>query len=86
MCLGPGADVARSGDDEARIEILLENQHVWDLMREDVGAWVVANYPTWKLEAPTWFTSALVAAIPDELLQEVDSVQGNAPAAGAVSV
>ena len=69
MCLGPGADVARSGDDEARIEILLENQHVWDLMREDVGAWVEVSYESWKQQRPAWLTDSLIASIPDDLLQ-----------------
>jgi hypothetical protein len=61
----------RQGDDERRMEIFNEHVRLWESIQGEVKAWLKANYTRWLAEKPAWFTPALIAKIPDDLLPKL---------------
>jgi hypothetical protein len=59
---------AADGDDERRIDVFNINELLWESIRREVAAWCHANYDRWKAESPAWFTSGLIAKIPDDCI------------------
>jgi hypothetical protein len=61
------------GNDELRAQIFFCNQELWRPIRPQVQAWVRLRFKIWKQTNPAWFTQALMAGIPTEMLPPRDS-------------
>jgi hypothetical protein len=57
-----------NADNERRIRIFSENVLLWSGVKEDVKAWTMANWESWEMDKPAWFTPNLIAGIPDEFI------------------
>ena len=62
-----------AGDDELRAEIFTNNEEMWRPIRDQVQAWVRFRFQSWKQEKPAWFTPAVCASIPTDLLPPCDA-------------
>ncbi len=56
------------GDDARRVHIFHFNEQLWRSIRYLVRHWVLGAYATWLQLSPAWFTNALRALIPDDLM------------------
>jgi hypothetical protein len=55
-------------EDEKRILIFTDSIVLWSGIKEDVKAWTISSWETWDREKPEWFTSKVVASVPDEFI------------------
>jgi hypothetical protein len=62
-----------AGDDELRAEICTNNEEMWRPIRDQVQAWVRSRFRAWKTERPAWFTDAVCASIPTDMLPPRDA-------------
>ncbi len=70
------------GNDELRALIFLKNQELWRPIRPQVQAWLCSRFRTWRRTKPAWFTDALVACIPTDMLPVRDARRLSAQAPG----
>ncbi len=61
------------GNDESRAWIFFSNQELWRPIRAQVLAWVRLRFRIWKQTNPAWFTQALIASIPTDMLPPRDA-------------
>ncbi len=57
-------------NDEAKIDIFGCHPSYYAEIRDEVKAWVSANYSTWIEEQPDWFTERVKASIPKDMIPE----------------
>ena len=74
--------LANDGNDELRAEVFYENEELWRPIRPQVQAWLHLCYRTWRRTKPAWFTDALVACIPTDMLPVRDAKRLSAQAPG----
>ena len=70
------------GNDELRAHIFYSNQELWRPIRPQVQAWLRSHFKTWRRTKPAWFTEALVACIPTDMLPVRDAKRLSAQAPG----
>jgi hypothetical protein len=70
------------GNDELRADVFYNNQELWRPIRPQVQAWLRSHFRTWKQTKPAWFTDALVACIPTDMLPVRDARRLSAQAPG----
>jgi hypothetical protein len=70
------------GNDELRAEVFWYNQELWRPIRPQVQAWLRSRFRTWRRTKPAWFTDALVACIPTDMLPVRDAKRLSAQAPG----
>ena len=70
------------GNDEVRSWIFYKNQELWRPIRPQVQAWLRSRFRTWRRTKPAWFTDALVACIPTDMLPVRDAKRLSAQAPG----
>ena len=70
------------GNDELRAELFYKNQELWRPIRPQVQAWLHSRFKTWRRTKPAWFTDALVACIPTDMLPVRDAKRLSAQAPG----
>ena len=68
-----GAEVTRSyflegKSDEMKAIIFTSNKKQWNVIRDEVKAWVLQNWWKWKEEKPAWFTDNFIANVPDDMI------------------
>ena len=51
------------------------NKSYYTKIRDEVKAWVSANYESWIEEKPDWFTDRVEASIPKDMIPESDVEQ-----------
>jgi hypothetical protein len=70
------------GNDELRADVFYHNQELWRPIRPQVQAWLRSRFKTWRRTKPAWFTDALVACIPTDMLPLRDAKRLSAQAPG----
>ena len=70
------------GNDELRARVFTFNEELWRPIRPEVQAWLRLRFKTWRQNKPAWFTDALVACIPTDLLPVHDAKRLSAQAPG----
>ena len=70
------------GSDELRVLIFYNNEELWRPIRPQVQAWLHSRFRTWRRTKPAWFTDALVACIPTDMLPVRDAKRLSAQAPG----
>ncbi len=70
------------GNDEQRALIFLKKQELWRPIRPQVQAWLHSRFKVWRRTKPAWFTDALVACIPIDMLPVRDAKRLSAQAPG----
>ena len=70
------------GNDEQQAEVFYKNQELWRPIRPQVQAWLRSRFRTWRQNKPAWFTDALVACIPTDMLPVRDAKRLSAQAPG----
>jgi hypothetical protein len=70
------------GNDELRADVFLHNQELWRPIRPQVQAWLRPRFKSWRRTKPAWFTEALVACIPTDMLPVRDARRLSAQAPG----
>ncbi len=70
------------GDDELRAGVFWYNQELWRPIRPQVQAWLRSRFKTWRRTKPSWFTDALIACIPTDMLPVRDAKRLSAQAPG----
>ncbi len=70
------------GNDELRADVLYRNQKLWRPIRPQVQEWLRPRFRTWRRTKPAWFTDALVACIPTDMLPVRDAKRLSAQAPG----
>jgi hypothetical protein len=70
------------GNNEQRAEVFWYNQELWRPIRPQVQAWLRPRFKTWRRTKPVWFTDALVACIPTDMLPVRDAKRLSAQAPG----
>jgi hypothetical protein len=70
------------GNDELRARVFWCNEELWRPIRPQVQAWLRPRFKTWRLTKPSWFTDALVACIPTDMLPVRDAKRLSAQAPG----
>ncbi len=70
------------GSDELRAEVFWYNQELWRPIRPQVQAWLHSHFRMWRRNKPVWFTDALVACIPTDMLPLRDAKRLSAQAPG----
>ena len=70
------------GNDELRVEVFWYNQELWRPIRPQVQAWLRLRFRMWRRTKPAWFTDALVACIPTDMLPVRDAKRLSAQAPG----
>jgi hypothetical protein len=70
------------GNDELRAHVFWYNQELWRPIRPQVQAWLRSRFKVWKQTKPAWFTDALVACIPTDMLPVRDAKRLSAQAPG----
>jgi hypothetical protein len=70
------------GSDELRTLIFYNNQELWRPIRPQVQAWLRSRFRMWRQTKPAWFTEALVACIPTDMLPVRDAKRLSAQAPG----
>jgi hypothetical protein len=71
-----------AGNDEQRAQVFLMNEELWRPIRPQVQAWLHSRFRTWRRTKPAWFTDALVACIPTDMLPLRDAKRLSAQAPG----
>jgi hypothetical protein len=58
-----------SADDASKADAIFNNsKHHWELIEDEVKAWVEANWDGWEEEEPNWFDDAMRARVPVEYI------------------
>ena len=70
------------GNDELRVDIFWYSQELWRPIRPQVQAWLRLRFKTWRQTKPAWFTDALIACIPTDMLPVSDAKRLSAQAPG----
>ena len=70
------------GNDELRARVFLTNQEPWRPILPQVQAWLHLCFRMWRRTKPAWFTDALVACIPTDMLPVRDAKRLSAQAPG----
>jgi hypothetical protein len=70
------------GNDELRAQVFKHNEELWRPIRPQVQAWLHLRFRTWRRTKPAWFTDALVAGIPTDMLPVRDAKRLSAQAPG----
>ena len=70
------------GNDELRAEVFWYNEELWRPIRPQVQAWLHSCFKVWRRTKPAWFTDALVACIPTDMLPVRDAKRLSAQAPG----
>ena len=70
------------GNDELRAGVFWFNQELWRPIRPQMQAWLHLRFRTWRRTKPAWFTEALVACIPTDMLPVRDAKRLSAQAPG----
>jgi hypothetical protein len=70
------------GNDELRALIFWYNEELWRPIRPQVQVWLRSRFRTWRRTKPAWFTDALVASIPTDMLPVRDAKRLSAQAPG----
>ena len=70
------------GNDELRADVFWHNEELWRPIRPQVQAWLHSRFRTWRRTKPAWFTDALVACIPTDMLPVRDAKRLSAQAPG----
>ena len=70
------------GNDEQQARVFWYNQELWRPIRPQVQAWLRSRFKTWRQNKPAWFTDALVACIPTDMLPVRDAKRLSAQAPG----
>ena len=70
------------GNDEQQARVFYTNQELWRPIRPQVQAWLHSRFRTWRRTKPAWFTDALVACIPTDMLPVRDAKRLSAQAPG----
>ncbi len=61
------------GNDECRAQIFTNDQELWRPIRAQVQAWLRSRFKVWRRTKPAWFTAALLASIPTDMLPPRDA-------------
>ena len=61
--------------DVSKVTIFRSHPSYYAGIRDEVKAWVSANYSTWNEEQPDWFTDRVKASIPKDMIPEIDVEQ-----------
>ena len=61
------------GHDECRAQIFYVNEELWRPIRPQVQAWLRSRFKVWRRTKPAWFTAALLASIPTDMLPPRDA-------------
>ena len=77
-----GLFLDNDGNDELRAHVFWYNQELWRPIRPQVQAWLRSRFKTWRQNKPAWFTDALVASIPTDMLPVRDANRLSALAPG----
>jgi hypothetical protein len=77
-----GQFLDNDGNDQLRAEVFWCNQELWRPIRPQVQAWLRSRFRTWRRTKPAWFTDALVACIPTDMLPVRDARRLSAQAPG----
>ena len=64
-----------SNTDIEKIDILGCHPSYYDGIRDEVKAWVSANYSTWNEERPEWFTERVKKQIPKDMIPDSEAVE-----------
>ncbi len=70
------------GNDELRARVFTFNEELWRPIRPQAQAWLRLRFRTWRRAKPAWFTDALVACIPTDMLPVRDATRLSAQAPG----
>ena len=63
------------GTDERRARLFFVNQELWRPIRPQVQVWLRSRFIFWRRTKPAWFTAALLASIPTDLLLPRDAAR-----------
>ena len=63
------------GNEERRAHIFYKNEELWRPIRPQVQAWLRSRFRVWRRTKPVWFTAALLASIPTEMLPPRDAAR-----------
>jgi hypothetical protein len=77
-----GGFLDNDGNDELRAEVFWYNQELWRPIRPQVQAWLRSRFKVWRQTKPAWFTDALGACIPTDMLPVRDAKRLSAQAPG----
>ena len=77
-----GQFLDNDGNDEQCVEVFFKNEELWRPIRPQVQAWLHSRFRTWRRTKPAWFTDALVACIPTDMLPVRDAKRLSAQAPG----
>jgi hypothetical protein len=77
-----GLFLDNDGNDELQAQLFWYNQELWRPIRPQVQALLHSRFRTWRRTKPAWFTDALVACIPTDMLPVRDAKRLSAQAPG----
>ena len=77
-----GQFLDNDGNDELQARVFVFNEELWRPIRPQVQAWLGSRFKTWRQNKPAWFTDALVACIPTDMLPVRDAKRLSAQAPG----
>ena len=77
-----GLFLDNDGNDELQSDVLFHHEELWRPIRPQVEAWLRLHFKTWRRTKPAWFTDALVACIPTDMLPVRDAKRLSAQAPG----
>ena len=63
------------GNEERRARIFFGHQELWRPIRPQVQAWLRSRFKVWRRTKPAWFTAALLASIPTDMLPPRDAAR-----------
>ncbi len=63
------------GNEERRAQIFTNNEEQWRPIRPQVQAWLRSRFKVWRRTKPAWFTAALLASIPTDMLPPRDAAR-----------
>jgi hypothetical protein len=63
------------GADERRARLFFVNQELWRPIRPQVQVWLRSRFIFWRRTKPAWFTAALLASIPTDMLLPRDAAR-----------
>ena len=66
-------DGDNNGNQERRARIFYVNEELWRPIRPQVQAWLRSRFKVWRRTKPAWFTAALLASVPTEMLPPRDA-------------
>jgi hypothetical protein len=68
-------DGDNDGNEERRARIFYNNEELWRPIRPQVQAWLRSRFKVWRRTKPAWFTAALLASIPTDMLPPRDAAR-----------